>query len=67
MTVKRRLSKRAVVKENGLGWMCSSTEKIDTKENLARVMAKSKSEIQTVTNGHLGQRCQEPVSNLTTE
>ena len=54
--------------EREWAWMdVSSTEKIDTKENLARVMAKSKSEIQTVTNGHLGQRCQVPVSNLTKE
>ena len=31
----------------------SSTEKTNTKEDLTRVMTKSKSKIQTVTNGHV--------------
>ena len=32
----------------------SSREKANTKRNLARVMTKSKSRTQTVTNGHVG-------------
>ena len=34
----------------------SSTGKTNTKGDLARVMAKSKSKMQTVTNGHVGQK-----------
>ena len=34
----------------------SPTEKTSTKEDLARVMAKSKSMMQTVTNGCVGQK-----------
>ena len=34
----------------------SSTEKTNTKGDLARVMTKSKSKTQTVTNGHVGQK-----------
>jgi len=34
----------------------SSTEKTNTKGNLARVMAKSWSEMQTVTNGCVGRK-----------
>jgi len=34
----------------------SSTEKTSTKWDLARVMTKSKSEMQTVTNEHVGQK-----------
>jgi len=34
----------------------SSTEKTNTKKNLARAMTKSKSETQTVTNGHVSQK-----------
>ena len=33
----------------------SSREKINTNKNLARVTTKSKSEMQTVSNGHVGQ------------
>ena len=53
MSIRRRLSKRAVMKENKLRWV-SSTEKANTKENLARATTKSKSMTQTVTNGHVG-------------
>ena len=34
---------------------CVFNEKTDTKRNLVRVMTKSKSRMQTVTNGHVGQ------------
>ena len=34
----------------------SSTEKTNTKKNLARVTTKSKSKMQTVTNGHVSQK-----------
>jgi len=34
----------------------SSTEKTNTKKNLARVMTKPKSKMQTVTNGHVSQK-----------
>jgi len=33
-----------------------STEKTNTKEDLARVMIKSRSRMQTFTNGHVGQK-----------
>ena len=36
-------------------WMdVSSTEKTNTKEDLARAMTKSRSKMQTVTDGHVG-------------
>ena len=53
MSVRRRFSKRAVMKENKLRMDVSSTKKTNTKEDLARVMTKSKSKMQTVTNGHV--------------
>ena len=55
MGVGRRLSERAVMKENKLRqvWV-SSTENTSTKWDLARVTTKSKSKTQTVTNGHVG-------------
>jgi len=34
----------------------SSIEKTNTKEDLARVMTKSRSKMQTVTNGHVSQK-----------
>ena len=37
----------------------SSTEKTNTKRNLARVTTKSKSGTQTVTNGHVSQKVDE--------
>jgi len=37
----------------------SSTEKTNTKEDLARVMAKSRSKIQTVTNGCVSLKARE--------
>ena len=37
----------------------SSREKNNTKRNLVRVTTKSKSRMQTVTNGHVGQVCDE--------
>ena len=41
--------------EKEQAWMdTSSTEKTNTKEDLARVMTKSRSDMQTVTNGHAG-------------
>ena len=43
---QEKLSKRAVMKENKLGWMWTNT-----KEDLAREMTKSRSKTQTVTNG----------------
>jgi len=52
--LKERLSKRAVVKEKWLGKVFSSTEKVNTKENLARAMAKSGAERRTVTAGRVG-------------
>src|SRR5882724_866993 len=43
--------------EREWAWTCvSSTEKANTKRNLARATTKSKSETQTVTNGHVGQK-----------
>ena len=43
--------------EREQAWMgVSSTEKTNTKEDLARAMTKSKSKMQTVTNGHVGQK-----------
>jgi len=50
MTVRERLSERAVMREQA--WMdVPSTEKTNTKEDLARAMTKSRSKMQTVTNG----------------
>jgi len=51
MIIKERLSKRAVMKDNGVWMGLSSTEKTNTKKNLARAMTKSPSGRQTVTNG----------------
>ena len=48
--VGRRLSKRAVMKENGLRQVYLQ-EKNNTKRNLVRAITKSKSRTQTVTNG----------------
>jgi len=42
----------------------SSTEKTNTKEDLARVMTKSKSSMQTVTNGCVSQEVTNRVSNI---
>ena len=42
------------MKESKLGWVCP-TEKTNTKGDLARATTKSKSKMQTVTNGCVGQ------------
>jgi len=47
---------RAVVKRKEAQMGFSSREKINTNENLARVTTKAKSEMQTVSNGHVSQR-----------
>ena len=44
------------MKDNGVWMGLSSTEKTNTKKNLARAMTKSKSETQTVTNGHVSRK-----------
>jgi len=46
--------REAVMKERRLG-QCSSREKMNTNMNLARVTTKSKSEMQTVSNGSVSQ------------
>jgi len=46
--VREKLSKRAVVKEDGLGRVYLQEKKINTNRNLARVTTKSKSGTQTV-------------------
>jgi len=51
MIVRRRISKMAVMKEKQAQMAMSSIEKTNTKEDLARVMTKSRSKMQTVTNG----------------
>ena len=53
MSIRRRLSERAVVKENMLRWV-SSIENTSTKWDLARVTTKSKSKMQTVTKRCVG-------------
>ena len=51
MIIKERLSKRAVMKENGLRQVCLQQRKLaPSKTYVARVMTKSKSKTQTVTN-----------------
>ena len=55
MSVGRRLSERAVMKENKLRWV-SPTAETNTKRDLARVTAKPKSKTQTVTNGCVGRK-----------
>jgi len=50
MIVKEKFLKRAVMKEMAQ-MSVSSREKINTKSNLARATNKSKSKMQTVTNG----------------
>jgi len=51
--VREKLSKRAVVKEDGLRQVVSSREEINTNRNLARATTKSKSGMQTVSNGRV--------------
>jgi len=55
MIVRRRLSKRAVVKENRLREVCLQQRRLTPNRTLARVTTKSRSEMQTVTNGHVSQ------------
>jgi len=55
MIVRGKLSKRAVVKEDGLGRVYLKREDY-TNNNLARATTKSKSEMQTVSNGRVGRR-----------
>jgi len=52
--VREKLSKRAVVKEDGLRRVYLLREEINTNRNLARVTTKSKSGTQTVSNGCVG-------------
>jgi len=52
MIVREKLSKRAVVKEDGLRKSVSSREDYTIK-NLVRATTKSKSETQTVSNGRV--------------
>jgi len=59
MTIRRRLSERAVVKENKPAWTHLQQKKTNTKEDLARVMTKSRSKTQTVTNGYVSQKVRE--------
>jgi len=49
---QQKLSERAVVKKEGRVGV-SSREKMNTNMNLARATTKSKSEMQTVSNGHV--------------
>jgi len=50
--------------EREQAWMdVPSTEKTNTKENLARVMTKSRSKMQTVTNGCVSRKIKNPVSS----
>ena len=55
MIIKGMLSERAVVKENRLGQMLPQERGIAPIRNLVRVTTKSKSETQTVSNGHVSQ------------
>jgi len=56
MIIKGKLSERAVVKENGLGQVCLQERRTTPKRNLVRETTKSKSRMQSVSNGHVGQR-----------
>jgi len=62
MTIGRRLSKRAVVKENKLRQMCLQQRRLTPKNYLARVTIRSRSKMQTVTNGHVGPKWMNRVS-----
>ena len=53
MIIKEKLSERAVMKERRLGRVFPR-EKKNTNRNLARATTKSKSEMQTVSNGRVG-------------
>ena len=55
MIIKEKLSERAVMNERRLGQVFPQERK-DTNRNLVRVTTKSKSDTQTVFNGHVGQR-----------
>jgi len=52
----RRLSERAVMKENKLRWVWLQQRRLTPNENLARVTTESRSKMQTVTNGCVGQK-----------
>jgi len=56
MSVGRRLSERAVMKENKLRQVCLQQRRLTPNEDLARVTTKSRSKTQTVTNGNVGQK-----------
>ena len=50
--------------EREQAWMdVPSIEKANTKEDLARVMTKSRSKMQIVTNGHVSQKAMNQVSS----
>ena len=54
MIIRGKLSKRAVVKEDGLRRVYLQERRFNTNKNLARATTKSKSETQTVSNGCVG-------------
>jgi len=53
MIIKEELSERAVMKKGGSG-ECFLRKKKNTNRNLARATTKSKSRMQTVSNGGVG-------------
>jgi len=53
MTIGAKLSRRAVMKEERLRWVCFQQRRQTPKGDLTRVMVKTLSETQTVTNGHV--------------
>ena len=55
MTIRTKLSRRAVIKEERIGWVYLQQRRQSPKRDLTRATAKTLSEMQTVTNGHVSQ------------
>jgi len=51
MTVMEKLSRRAVMKEERLRWVCLKQRRQSPKRDLTRATVKTSSKTQTVTNG----------------